>query len=104
MTVRDSLRILNDVGGNTVRADYAEANSGIERFPQRRHGKLTGERLNGIRISYGYALDEVSEKIGISSHTLRNAERGMAVGRKVLAKLAQLYGVSVDWLCGMEGK
>lgn len=104
MTVRDSLRTLNDVGDDTVRAQRFGSCDGIERIPPRHRGRYTAERLYGIRTSYGYTLTEAAEKVGVTAHTLRNAERGMAIGRKTLTKLAQLYGVSVDWLCGTEGR
>ena len=62
-------------------------------------------RLKNIRRYKKYTLLDVNELTGISESALRNYERGTTIpSMKAMDKLADLYDVSIDWLCGRTEK
>ena len=61
------------------------------------------ERLKYARRKARYTMSRAAKKIGIQQATISRYESGKtipAVDR--VAAMAELYGVSMDWLCGME--
>lgn len=63
--------------------------------------KVLGYRLKLARQHKNMTQMEVAEKLGISNGTLSGYERNYRdPDTETLAKLAELYGVSVDWLTG----
>ena len=62
-----------------------------------------GERLKQLRIKSKLTQYEVEELTGINRSTLSLYELGIRVPTiDKLMKLALLYGVSIDYLCGIE--
>lgn len=63
------------------------------------------ERLAKARRDADYTQKQVSEILKISRSTLANYESGLREpDLDTLAKLADFYSVSVDWLLGTKGK
>lgn len=63
--------------------------------------KVLGYRLKLARQHKNMTQMEVAKKLGISNGTLSGYERNYRdPDTETLAKLAELYGVSVDWLTG----
>lgn len=63
--------------------------------------KVLGYRLKLARQHKNMTQMEAAEKLGISNGTLSGYERNYRdPDTETLAKLAELYGVSVDWLTG----
>ena len=62
-----------------------------------------GERLTELRISNGYPKrNELAEKLGIPSTTLRNYETGAREpGHTFLKQISEFFNVSVDYLLGL---
>lgn len=62
-----------------------------------------GERLTELRISNGYPKrNELAEKLGIPSTTLRNYETGVREpGHTFLKQISEFFNVSVDYLLGL---
>ncbi|SFX78080.1 Helix-turn-helix [Thermoactinomyces sp. DSM 45891] len=62
---------------------------------------MLGERLKKARLRTKLMQKEAAEQIGISNVTLSHYEKGdRNPDPDTLAKLANLYKVSVDWLLG----
>ena len=62
-----------------------------------------GERLQEARIKSGYTFAEIERYTGIQSCSLVNYERCKTMPLVcVVDALANLYDVSIDWLCGRE--
>ena len=61
------------------------------------------ENLKKIRLASGLKQAEVAEKIGVAKNTYCNWENGTREPNILKIKaLAKLFGVSVDYLVGME--
>lgn len=63
-----------------------------------------GDRLRQARENAGYSQTEVACAMYTDQSLISRYENG-CVMLKIdrVAELAQMYGVSIDWLCGMEG-
>lgn len=67
--------------------------------------KGLGERLKKARMNKGYTQTQAGDKIGISYGTLSGYERDYRnPDNETLIKMAELYGVEVTWLLGLEEK
>jgi transcriptional regulator with XRE-family HTH domain len=62
-----------------------------------------GKRLRCARKRSGLQAVHAAERIGVTADTITRYESGRIFPTidKVFV-MANLYGVSVDWLCGME--
>ena len=64
---------------------------------------ITQERLRNLRTQSGKNQDEVAEECGISRIALARYEGGQRMPKiNILAKLAECYGVTVDYLMGRD--
>jgi transcriptional regulator with XRE-family HTH domain len=62
-------------------------------------------KLKEARIKIGYTQLEVSKETKIPRSTIANYETGRTEPDiESLGKLADLYGVSTDWLIGTQGR
>ena len=62
-----------------------------------------GDRLKNLRTSKGLTQKQVAERIGIAMSTLSGYElEDKHPSYFTLMKLARLYGVTTDYLLGME--
>lgn len=63
------------------------------------------DRLSALRKEKGLTLRELAEQVGITAAALSSYEKGQKEPSLGYAKkLAQYYGVSLDYLCGGEKK
>lgn len=63
-----------------------------------------GDRLRDLRTSKGVNQDQAAESCGISRIALARYETGARIPRaEIVTKLADYYGVSVDYLLCREG-
>jgi transcriptional regulator with XRE-family HTH domain len=63
---------------------------------------IEGKRLRQIREAHGYSRREVAEKIGIAESQIVRYENGENdASGDVLARFAQFFGVSSDYLLGL---
>lgn len=61
------------------------------------------DRLSALRKEKGITLRELAEQVGITAAALSNYEKGQKEpSLSYVKKLAQYYGVSLDYLCGGE--
>jgi transcriptional regulator with XRE-family HTH domain len=64
-----------------------------------------GSRLSKARIGKGLTQENVAKILGITYQALSNYERGARdPDTELLAKLAELYSVSADYLLGLDTK
>ena len=65
--------------------------------------KQFGHRLNQARVKAGFSMNQVSAKLYISQSVISRYESGKVTPTidRVCA-MANLYGCSIDWLCGRE--
>lgn len=62
------------------------------------------EKLKKARKDIGFTQIEVCKELNIPQSTLANYETGRTQpDLETLAKLADFYGVSIDWLLGTKG-
>lgn len=63
------------------------------------------EKLKQARMEAGYTQQQVATYLHIGRSTLANYEMGrIEPNLETLAKLADFYCVSVDWLLGTKGE
>ena len=56
-------------------------------------------RIRAARVAVGLSQSEAASAIGVQPHTVYRYERqGLTPSIDLLAKLAALYRVSIDWL------
>ena len=61
------------------------------------------DRLKEARVKSGLTYDEIEKYTGVQSASLVNYERSKTMPLLcVVDALANLYNVSIDWLCGRE--
>lgn len=61
-----------------------------------------GQRLRAFRLGSGMSADEIAKRIGISRTAVYRFEKGEVVKIETLASLADLLGVSLPTLLGVE--
>jgi len=61
-----------------------------------------GQRLRAFRLGSGMSADEIAKRIGISRTAVYRFEKGEVVKIETLASLAELLGVSLATLLGIE--
>lgn len=61
-----------------------------------------GQRLRAFRLASGLSADEIANKIGISRTAVYRFEKGEVVKIETLSSLADLLGVSLPTLLGVE--
>ena len=58
-----------------------------------------GEKLRKLRLDKKETLEEESKNLGVSLNSIYRWEHGLSAPRKVtLKKIADFYGVSLEWL------
>jgi transcriptional regulator with XRE-family HTH domain len=57
------------------------------------------------RMGRGLSQEALAEKSGVSQNTIYSYEVGIRLpGAKILIAIADVLEVSLDWLCGREGR
>ena len=65
---------------------------------------ILAKRLQVARIAAGLSQAKAAEHAGVTRVTVFKAERGQHTPRMdTVVILAKAYGVSIDWLCGLDG-
>ena len=66
-----------------------------------RYEMMKYENIRSLRIDKGYTQKQIAEHLGVSQNTYSQYEIGVLnYPIEVLEKLADFYGVSVDYLLG----
>lgn len=65
--------------------------------------KMVGDRIRGIRKVLGLSQNELGESLNITGVAIGNYERGRIPKGKTLQKIAEMGGVTVDWLLTGQG-
>ena len=66
---------------------------------------IIADRLRAARLGRGLSQDELAWKAGLHKNVIQCYERGRSIpGAKNLVTLADALEVSLDWLCGREGR
>lgn len=64
---------------------------------------LFSVRLKELRLQHGFSQEELAEKIGIKRNSYSDWENGKCKPNyEKLEKLADFFGVSLDWLFGRK--
>jgi transcriptional regulator, cro/CI family len=64
---------------------------------------LFSVRLKELRLQHGFSQEELAEKIGIKRNSYSDWENGKCKPNyEKLKKIADFFGVSLDWLFGRE--
>lgn len=64
---------------------------------------LFSVRLKELRLQHGFSQEELAEKIGIKQNSYSDWENGKCKPNyEKLEKLADFFGVSLDWLFGRK--
>lgn len=64
---------------------------------------MYANRLKALRLEHGYTIEEVGKKIGIKKSSYASYEsRYRQPPLEKLKSIAQLYGVSVDYILGLS--
>jgi len=66
-----------------------------------RYEMMKYENIRSLRIDNGYTQKQIAEQLGVSQNTYSQYEIGVLnYPIEALEKLADIYGVSVDYLLG----
>lgn len=66
---------------------------------------MLGQRINELRLAFGWNQVEMSKKLGVSKQTVSNWENdNIQPSIEALMRLADLFGVSTDYLLGRDDK
>ncbi len=67
---------------------------------------LFGEKLKALRLERGYTQEQLAQKVDVTKRTLINYEQGRCYPKQteILARLAQEFDVTVDYLMSDEDR
>ena len=101
------LACIFDVSLDYLLGDYLEISK--ERYLKLKKQKeeekknLFSVRLKELRLQHGFSQEELAEKIGIKQNSYSDWEHGKCKPNyEKLEKIADFFGVSLDWLFGRE--
>lgn len=63
--------------------------------------KIISERLKKLREQFGYSQAKVAESANICLASVSKAESSSPIGIESIKALANFYGVSIDYICGV---
>ena len=64
---------------------------------------MLGQNINKIRISLGWSQVELARKLGVAKQTVSNWENeNIQPSIEMLVRLSKLFGVSTDYLLGLD--
>ena len=66
--------------------------------------KKFSERLRELRLESNWSQTELADKIGSTQSTITDWERGKKPSLEKVEKLADIFGVSVDYILGRSEK
>ena len=101
------LACIFDVSLDYLLGDYLEISK--ERYLKLKKQKeeekknLFSGRLKELRLQHGFSQEELAEKIGIKQNSYSDWEHGKSKPNyEKLEKIADFFGVSLDWLFGRK--
>ena len=66
---------------------------------------MLGKRINELRRASGMTQEELGKKLGVIKQTVSSWEKGISeVRNDTLITLSRLFGVTTDYLLGLEGR
>lgn len=91
-----------DFGNDSkVYEEYKELLSQNKKEEEKKN--LFSVRLKELRLQHGFSQEELAEKIGIKQNSYSDWEHGKCKPNyEKLEKIADFFGVSLDWLFGRE--
>ncbi len=64
---------------------------------------MSGKTIRNLRGNLGWSQTELGERVGVSKQTVSNWENGnIQPSIDVLVKLSRVFGVSADYLLGLD--
>lgn len=65
---------------------------------------MIGQRIKEMRVKKGMTQEELGQHIGITTQAVSKWERGGTPDAEILPKVAEVMGVTTDYLFGLEDK
>ena len=64
---------------------------------------MLGQRIGEMRTSFGWSQVDLAKKLGVAKQTVSNWENeNIQPSIEMLIRLAKLFGVSTDYLLGLD--
>ena len=97
------LAFIFDVSIDFLLSDYLEmAKDRYLKFKEEKK-KVFSSRLKELRLQHGFSQEELAEQIGIKRNSYSDWENGKCKpSYEKLEKIADFFGVSLDWLFGRK--
>ena len=101
------LACIFDVSIDFLLSDYLEISKEsylkFKKEKEEEKKNLFSVRLKELRLQYGFSQEELAEKIGIKQNSYSDWENGKCKPNyEKLEKIADFFGVSLDWLFGRK--
>ena len=101
------LACIFDVSFDYLLGDYLEISKErylkLKKQQQEEKKNLFSGRLKELRLQHGFSQEELAEKIGIKQNSYSDWEHGKSKPNyEKLEKIADFFGVSLDWLFGRK--
>ena len=97
------LACIFDVSIDFLLSEYLEISKETYLKLKEEKKNLFSVRLKELRLQHGFSQEELAEKIGIKRNSYSDWENGKCKPNyEKLEKIADFFGVSLDWLFGRE--
>lgn len=97
------LACIFDVSIDFLLSEYLEISKETYLKLKEERKNLFSVRLKELRLQHGFSQEELAEKIGIKRNSYSDWENGKCKPNyEKLEKIADFFGVSLDWLFGRE--
>ena len=101
------LAFIFDVSIDFLLSDYLEISKEsylkFKKEKEEEKKNLFSVRLKELRLQHGFSQEELAEKIGIKQNSYSDWENGKCKPNyEKLEKIADFFGVSLDWLFGRK--
>ena len=97
------LACIFDVSIDFLLSEYLEISKETYLKLKEEKKNLFSVRLKELRLQHGFSQEELAEQIGIKRNTYSDWENGKCKPNyEKLEKIADFFGVSLDWLFGRE--
>jgi len=64
---------------------------------------MLGERTHGLRLALGWSQVDLAKRLSVSKQTVSNWENGnIQPSIEMLVRLANVFGVTTDYMLGLE--
>ncbi|MCY7083790.1 helix-turn-helix domain-containing protein [Streptococcus oralis] len=97
------LACIFDVSIDFLLSEYLEMSKETYLKLKEEKKNLFSVRLKELRLQHGFSQEELAEQIGIKQNSYSDWENGKCKPNyEKLEKIADFFGVSLDWLFGRE--